>query len=101
MINISAHIAAANSLRAVKGSIDGLVSTLRSAQNNIYQNEVPGLDSAITQLEGIISDCLAKQGEIDGVASSIVAAAIKIYNEELAALEAQRLEAQRKKRKTS
>lgn len=90
MISISAHIAAANSLRAVKGSIDGLVSTLQSAKDNIYQNEVPGLDSAITQLDGIIRECLAQQGAIDGVASSIVAAARQIYAEELAALEAQK-----------
>ena len=86
MISISAHIAAANNLRAVKGSIGDLISTLRSAKDNIYQNEVPGLDSAITQLEGIISKCLAQQNAIDGVANSIVAAARQIYEEELDAI---------------
>lgn len=96
MISVSAHEAAANNLRTVKGSISDLVTTLRSVQNDISENEVPGLDTAITQLSEIIAACLTQQSLIDGVANSIVVAAKQVYEEEM---EAQRriLEEQRKK----
>ena len=99
MINVAAHERAANNLRGVKSSIESLVETLRSAQSNIYVNEVDGLDVAAQQLDALIAKCLNASSSIDSVANAIVAEAQRIYREEMEALRRAQ-EAARKKSKS-
>ena len=90
MININAHIRAAENLRNTKSSIENLISTLRSAQEDIYANEVEGLEIAGQQLNSMISNCSSMKASIDGVANSIIQAAKAVYAQELAEYASQR-----------